>query len=279
MRFGGSVLRLVFISLSLTAVIACNIYIPPGLSDGTTSPEGAAPGQGGAGGGTGGTIGVAGDAGGTNDASGGTNDIADASGSADGDAGILREDVPIVTAGLPFAVDTYFVATGNMGDAVRRGFVVVDTTNCQLPRPSGAHGNCYKISYKPFPPAIAGDPAWAGIYWLAPRGNWGTSPGQKVEPAATMVTFYAAGTTGTESVSFRAGGIQDPASPYRDTFRIERIQTLTTTLTKYSLDLTAQTYSEVIGGFAWVITTFDAASWAPNAPPIVFYLDDIVWTK
>jgi hypothetical protein len=49
----------------------------------------------------------------------------------------------------------------------------------------------------------------------------------------------------------------------------------------YSLDLTGQSYDQVIGGFAWIVRTFDPTSWAPGAPPIIFYLDDddIEWRK
>jgi hypothetical protein len=92
-----------------------------------------------------------------------------------------------------------------------------------------------------------------------------------------MVTFYAAGATGTESVTFRAGGVQDLTLPYQDTFRVDQTETLSTTLTPYSLDLNGQAYDQVIGGFAWILTTYDAATWAPAAPPIVFYIDDIEW--
>jgi hypothetical protein len=59
--------------------------------------------------------------------------------------------------------------------------------------------------------------------------------------------------------------------------RVDQTQMLAPTLTRYSLDLTGQIYDRIIGGFAWIITTYDQASWAPGAPPIVFYLDDLEW--
>jgi hypothetical protein len=190
-----------------------------------------------------------------------------------------REDVSPVAVGLPFAVDAYFVPTGYMGDGVHPGALVVETSNCKTPRPTGARGNCYRITYRPQAPTTAGNPAWAGVYWLAPQDNWGQKPGRKIQPGATAVTFYAAGAVGGEAVAFRAGGVQNAMFAYQDTFRVEQSFTLTTTMTPYTLDLTGQTYDAVIGGFAWIVVTFDAATWAPGAAPIVFYLDDIEWPR
>jgi hypothetical protein len=187
------------------------------------------------------------------------------------------EDVPPAAIALPFAVDAYFVPTGYMGDGVRPGAIVVETSGCKLPRPTAARGNCYKITYRPQPPTTP--PAWAGVYWLSPQDNWGQKPGRRIQPGATTVAFYAAGATGTESVTFRAGGVQNGTFAYQDTFRVEQTFSLTTSLTPYSLDLTGQVYDAVIGGFAWMVVTFDAASWAPGAPPIVFYIDDIEWPR
>jgi hypothetical protein len=194
-----------------------------------------------------------------------------------GVADAAREDAPPAAVALPFVVDAYFVPTGYMGDAVHPGAVTVETTGCKLPRPAGARGNCYKITYRPQPPLTAGNPAWAGVYWLSPQDNWGQKPGRRIQPGATAVTFYAAGATGTESVAFRAGGVQDAMFSYQDTFRVEQSFTLSTSLMPYALDLSGQAYDAVIGGFAWTIVTFDAASWAPGAAPIVFYIDDIEW--
>jgi len=286
--------RLRHFSLAVIAVISCNIYAPPG-GERNPEPGAAAAGQGGASGSggaiggssgtTGGGAGETADAGGApSDASGGTSDGAtpeEASGAPDVEAGILPDvaDAGAVGVALPFAVDFFFISTGYMGDGVTPGAIVVDRANCKLPRPVGARGNCYKISYQPLPPATPGNPAWAGVYWLSPQDNWGQRPGRKIQPAATAVTFYAAGATGTESVAFRVGGVQDTTMPYQDTIRVEQTEALSTTLSMYSLDLTGQVYDEVIGGFAWIIVTNDAASWAPGAPPIVFYIDDIQWIK
>ena len=89
------------------------------------------------------------------------------------DAGIDdgRADAGPVVVGLPFVVDAYFVPTGYMGDGLRPGAILIETSGCKLPRPAGARGSCYRITYRPQPPATMGGPAWAGVYWLAPQDN------------------------------------------------------------------------------------------------------------
>jgi len=176
---------------------------------------------------------------------------------------------------LPFAVDSYFRPTGYMGDGITPGPVVVQTSGCKMPRPVGAKGNCYKITYKPQTPETG--PAWSGLYWQYPDNNWGAKPGKRIARGATKVTFYAASESGQEVVTFRAGGIQNVGSMYQDSLKVDLIQTLSTTLTQYSIDIHSETYDEVLGPFAWVITTYDAAKWGAAATPIVFYLDDIRW--
>ena len=52
--------------------------------------------------------------------------------------------------------------------------------------------------------------------------------------------------------------------------------TLSTALLRYTIDLTGQTYDQVIGGFAWIVTVpSPSATATPKA--IVFYLDDMRW--
>ncbi len=176
---------------------------------------------------------------------------------------------------LPFAIDSYFRPTGYMGDGITPGPVVVQTTGCKTPRPPGAKGNCYKVTYKPQPPEAAY--AWGGLYWQYPDNNWGAAAGKRIAKGATKVSFYAAGESGQEVVTFRVGGIQNAGSLHQDSLRVDLVQTLTTSLTRYSVDISGEAYDEVLGPFAWVITTYDATQWAAAAPPIVFYLDDIRW--
>jgi len=285
-------LRVLCIALVSFAVAGCAVYDKPTSGGPTTGGSLASGGAGGEGpetaaGGAGTSAAGGAGAGASGEDMGGNGGAGTGAGGADfdggggtdsQDAGTPPEDAAAMAVAIPFVVDSYFVATGYMGDGVRPGVITVQTAGC-LPRPAGARGHCYKVTYKPQPPAVAGQPAWAGVYWLAPQDNWGQRPGRKIQPGATTVTFYAAGQTGTESVTFRAGGVQDALQPYQDTFRIEQTETLSNMLTPYSLDLVGQTYDQVIGGFAWIITTNDAATWDAGAPPIVFYIDDIEWTK
>ncbi len=162
-----------------------------------------------------------------------------------------------------------------MGDGITPGPVVVQSSGCLLPRPVGAKGNCYKITYKPQSPEAG--PSWSGLYWQYPDNNWGSKPGKRIAPGATKVSFYAASESGQDVVTFRVGGIQNVGSPHQDTLKVDLVQTLSTTLTQYSVNIAGETYDEVLGPFAWVITMYDAAKWAPAATPIVFYLDDIRW--
>jgi hypothetical protein len=212
-------------------------------------------------------------------ASGGQGGTSDAQGNATQDAASDRVIGSDASGGpqlaLPFAVDSYFRPTGYMGDGITPGPLVVQTSGCKLPRPAGAKGNCYKITYKPLPPEAG--PAWSGLYWQYPDNNWGAMPGKRIAQGATKVSFYAASETGGDVVTFRVGGIQNAGAAHQDSLKVDLVQTLGTTLTQYSVNITGETYDEVLGPFAWVITTYDAAKGAAAATPIVFYLDDIRW--
>jgi hypothetical protein len=211
--------------------------------------------------------------------SGGESGSADAQISSPTDAAADRVVPPGDASGpvlaLPFTVDSYFRPTGYMGDGNTPGPVMVQTTGCKMPRPQGAKGNCYKVTYKPQTPETG--PAWSGVYWQYPDNNWGEKPGKRIAPGATKVAFYAAAETAGEMVTFRVGGIQNVGAAHQDSLKVDLAQALTTTLTQYSIDLRGETYDEVLGPFAWVITTYDPSRWAANAAPIVFYLDDIHW--
>jgi hypothetical protein len=215
----------------------------------------------------------------TTSGAGGEGGSADAQVSTSSDATadrmIATSDAGGPVLALPFTVDSYFRPTGYMGDGVTPGPVMVQTTGCKMPRPQGAKGNCYKITYKPQTPDAG--PAWSGVYWQYPDNNWGDRPGKRIAPGATKVSFYAASETSGEMVTFRVGGIQNVGATHQDSLKVDLAEALTTTLTQYSVDIRNETYDEVLGPFAWVITTYDPAKWAVGAAPIVFYLDDIQW--
>jgi hypothetical protein len=273
---------------------ACSIYeLPPdnageagsgnaGSSASTGTGEGGAGGAGGSGnmpatsGGAGGTASVEMDASAAGGSAAPSNDAQPMSSV---DAGADTGVVPIDSGGggvlaLPFAVDSYFRPTGYMGDGVAPGPVSVQASGCKMPRPTGARGNCYKITYRPLTPEAGA--AWGGVYWQYPDNNWGTLPGKRIAKGAKHVSFYAASDT-TQDVTFRVGGIQNAGSPYQDSMRVDLAATLGPTLTQYSIDISGETYDQVLGPFAWVITTYDASHVGAAGVPIVFYLDDIHW--
>jgi hypothetical protein len=114
--------------------------------------------------------------------------------------------------------------------------------------------------------------AWVGVYWQYPANNWGAKVGKEIAAGATKVSFYAASDAGGEKVRFIVGGMnsaKDDTLPYSDPFTASATITLTTSWTKYEIPLT-ESYQDVIGGFAWSLTTSATA-------PVTFYLDDVRW--
>ncbi len=161
-------------------------------------------------------------------------------------------------AKLPFAVDDYFAASGYMGDGESPGGIS-DSTACPE-RAGDALGVCHHLVWTPK------SNGWAGIYWQYPAGNWGTSPGYQIEPGATQVSFWAWGDAGGETLSFFAG-IEEA-----DGFHTEVTDVvLTTTPTRYYLNLRNKTYDTVVGAFGWSSGTSDGTS------PVSFTIDDIQW--
>jgi hypothetical protein len=171
-------------------------------------------------------------------------------------------------ADLPVAVSTYFAPSGYMGDTMG---IVADAASPECkPRPEGAEGDCYRFTYTP------GPQKWAGVYWQHPANNWGAAEGQRIEPGATTVKFYAAGSVGGEILKVTVGGIKDVTLPYADTVKAMGEFTLTTEMTQYTIDISGQTYESVIGGFSWS-TNIPQDADPTTAAPIVFFLDDLIW--
>lgn len=182
---------------------------------------------------------------------------------------------PAPTAMLPFAVDTAFVSSGFMGDGAMPGTVTMmpakagDSTDCGGKRASTtAAGSCHTVAY--VPPAANGM-GWAGVYWQYPANNWGTKPGYAIPSGAKKVTFQAKGQKGGEKVTFLAGGIIGAGNPYTDSLKATVTVTLTADWQPYSLDLSGQSYSQVLGGFGWTMTAGDAGASGG------FSVDDIQW--
>lgn len=169
---------------------------------------------------------------------------------------------------LPLAVSSVFAPSGYMGDGAGGTAVVADTECAE--RPSGARGDCYRFTY------TAGPLLWSGVYWQFPPNNWGSAEGKAMPAGASHVAFYAAGAAGGEVLTIKIGGIRDTTLPYSDTMSAQGTFTLTTEMTRYTVDLAGQSYDKVIGGFSWA-TAYPEGTNPATAAPIVFFLDDVVW--
>ena len=134
---------------------------------------------------------------------------------------------------------------------------------------------------------------WGGWYFqngvlladdIQPRCNWGDYKEAGFNlTGATKVTFWVRGEEGGEKIEFFAGGIGrdpftgNPIKPYPDSFprmpAVGQVITLTTEWQEYTIDLTGQDLSYVVGGFGWV------ANARNNPNGATFYLDNIYYDK
>jgi hypothetical protein len=187
---------------------------------------------------------------------------------------VLPSDAGVPTA-LPIIVDQYFVPSGYAGDAAQGALNT--QTQCALMRQPGAQGNCYTFSYTPLPATVPGGASWAGLFFQYPVSNWGGQPGRWIEPGAKRVTFLAAGAQGGEIVTFRAGGVRDPAGALgcADDFTVEMTVRLTTDFQRYEIDLQDVSYTRVISAFSWKISRVLFSGQTPQ--PVSFSLDDVRW--
>ena len=139
------------------------------------------------------------------------------------------------------------------------------------------------------------DNNWGGWYFQngvvledaeALTENWGTYPDAGIDLSAySKLTYWARGAQGGEKVEFFCLGIGRDAVtgakasgyPYPDSSRkmTNKYETLTTTWTQYTIDLTGCDLRYVLGGFGW------ASSAAKNKGEnnITFYIDDIYYEK
>jgi hypothetical protein len=174
---------------------------------------------------------------------------------------------------LPFPVDSYFAPSGWAGDAANGGLVM---PACDRDRDPAAVGTCHLFEYTPIPAATAGSASWAGVFFQYPVSNWGAQTGLPIEPGARRVSFLAAGATGGEIVTFRAGGIGDPvAGTCADEFDRDITVRLTDEFERYEIDISDVQYTRVISAFSWKISKVLFTGQTPE--PISFYLDDLKW--
>jgi hypothetical protein len=186
-------------------------------------------------------------------------------------------DMTMTTTGssLPFVVDTVFVSSGFMGDGNMAGPITMvpaktgDSTDCNGGRASStAAGSCHVVTYAP--PASNGM-GWGGVYWQYPANNWGAKAGFALPAGAKKVTFQAKGKVGGEIVTFLAGGIIGSGMPYTDSVKATSTVTLTSSWAPYSIDLSGQSYTQVLGGFGWTMKATDAGASGG------FFVDDVQW--
>jgi len=152
-----------------------------------------------------------------------------------------------IKTNLPFDLETQFVPSNWMGDG-EGGTQYLSLKHIS----TDVNGNekvVTRLEYRP------GPKGWAGIYWAYPDSNWGDEPGKSLI-GASKITFLARGENGGEIVEFKAGGIR--GRPYQDTFEVSigKIK-LSSAWQEYSINLSSQDLSNVIGAFAWIVAASD----------------------
>ncbi|HEY6389661.1 MAG TPA: hypothetical protein VIX89_00190 [Bryobacteraceae bacterium] len=130
---------------------------------------------------------------------------------------------------------------------------------------------------------------WGGWYWLngvlgpgdgQPSLNWGDQPNAGFDlSGATTLQFWARGAAGGEVVEFFAFGVGNTEAPfmnYPDSSLKASLGLvpLSTTWTKYQIQITGRDIHYVLGGFGW-----SATAQSNNNHNITFYLDDIQFVK
>jgi hypothetical protein len=206
-----------------------------------------------------------------------------------------------------FAVSDYFTPGGFIGDATSPGSLGIQVNQGCKPRPAGARGNCYVFTYKMKQGAT--DP-FAGMFWLFPGNNWGTSPGRAVDTTKfQQIRFSAAveapapAQVNGNNVFFttQAGGIDatmlgDPTLAHADAFSLNQVAQIGTgvgpDLQAFHMPIndSARTNNcanpdtlcvngaagALIGAFGWVLP-YPKDGDATGTTPVKVYIDDIVW--
>lgn len=164
---------------------------------------------------------------------------------------------------LPFYLDTQFIPSGWMGDGEQgTTYLSLNGVNTDV---NGIEKIVTRIEYRP------GTKGWAGIYWLYPDKNWGDKPGKSLV-GAKKITFLAKGEKGGEVVEFKSGGIQGKSS---DTLDVSMGKiALSSTWQEYTIDLSNQDLSNVIGAFAWFVSAPDNGN-----NNVIIYIADLVVDK
>ncbi len=182
--------------------------------------------------------------------------------------GLTVSDAPTSTPVYPFSeciplegpltVDTYWFASGYIGDGGTAGNVTDDTTGCPT-RAGDQLGSCHAMTYN------VSSEGFAGIFWQFPDGNFTNGDdGRRVETTLDTLTFWAWSDSGGETVEFIAGSDIDD-------FKVSTGNsiTLTSTPTEYTIEFTTSS-GLLVTPFSWVIAD------TPNSGnSYTFYIDDI----
>ena len=129
---------------------------------------------------------------------------------------------------------------------------------------------CIKITYSA---QASQGKSWAGIYWQHPQDNWGNKEGGYNLSGFERITFWAKGKKSGEKLEFKVGGITGPYGDSLQPAKTTGIIILTNTWQKYSIDLTGENLSHIIGSFCWVTNI------SSNPSGCTFYLDDIRYER
>lgn len=160
---------------------------------------------------------------------------------------------------LPFVVygdnatGTPFIPSGYMGE---HAAIAMDDKNATDPH-TGA--TSLKVSYNK-------SDGWGGVVWQSPANDWGDRPGGFDLSKAKVLSFWARGERGGETVKFGLGLI-GPDKPHYDTHHTSREITLTQAWTRYEFDVDGKDTRCIKSGFYWTVG-------GPGLP-VIFYLDDV----
>jgi hypothetical protein len=112
---------------------------------------------------------------------------------------------------------------------------------------------------------------FAGICWKNKPGNEGEAPGDDLSRGGyRRIAFWARGAAGGEAVEFRAGGLGNVKTRYKDTFDVNagRLR-LTPAWKEYGISVTNADLSSVMTPFCVLLHRED------NPGAAVIYVDDI----
>ncbi|MDR3257161.1 MAG: hypothetical protein LBT18_05955 [Endomicrobium sp.] len=154
----------------------------------------------------------------------------------------------------------HYIPSGYMGDTEDLKIKRISGNNS-----SSGNGGYLELTYTQ---KSDGGKGWAGVYWLEPVDNWGTSSGGYNLKGFNSLTFLAKGLTGNEVISeVKIGGIK---GKYSDSTSgsLKNVR-LTKDWQLYTMDLRGKKMSRIAGGFCVVFDKYNN----PNGCTI--YLNEI----